>query len=144
MKNDPFKSCSRCSRRHRVDMGGRVLCPFQIHSRASQMQYMKKISTSVLQDSIQKCQYYCETSNISRGLVGIKIDDRSDLVGASPPVAAPTTSSFSTLHLGSMDWAKTTARGDKKRLSFGFGALYIRIWRYFEWVLDMSPTSVCT
>ena len=50
------------------------------------------------------------TSNISRTLVGNKIVDHSDVVGASPVGAAPTTSSFSTWHLVSMDWAKTTAR----------------------------------
>ena len=40
--------------------------------------------------------YYRKTSNISRTLVGNKIVDHSDVVGASPVGAAPTTSSFST------------------------------------------------
>ena len=39
---------------------------------------------------------YCKTSNISRTLVGDKTVDNSDVVGASPVGAAPTTSSFST------------------------------------------------
>ena len=39
---------------------------------------------------------YRKTSNISRTLVGNKIVDNSDVVGASPIGAAPTTSSFST------------------------------------------------
>ena len=39
---------------------------------------------------------YRKTSNISRTLVGDKIVDNSDVVGASPVGAAPTTSSFST------------------------------------------------
>ena len=39
---------------------------------------------------------YRETSNISRTLVGNKIVDNSDVVGASPVGAAPTTSSFLT------------------------------------------------
>ena len=39
---------------------------------------------------------YRKTSNISRTLVGNKIVDNSDVVGASPVDAAPTTSSFST------------------------------------------------
>ena len=39
---------------------------------------------------------YHKTSNISRTLVGNKIVDNSDVVGASPVGAAPTTSSFST------------------------------------------------
>ena len=39
---------------------------------------------------------YRQVSYISRTLVGNKIDDHSDVVGASPAGAAPTTSSFST------------------------------------------------
>ena len=41
-------------------------------------------------------QIYRKTSDISRTLVDIKIIDNSDVVGASPVGAAPTTSSFST------------------------------------------------
>ena len=40
--------------------------------------------------------YYRKTSNISRTFVGDRIVDNSDVVGASPVGAAPTTSSFST------------------------------------------------
>ena len=40
--------------------------------------------------------YYRKVSNIRRTLVGYKIVDHSDVVGASPVGAAPTTSSFST------------------------------------------------
>ena len=39
---------------------------------------------------------YRKVSNISRTLVDNKIVDHSDVVGASPVGAAPTTSSFST------------------------------------------------
>ena len=39
---------------------------------------------------------YRKISNIRRTLVGNKIMDYSDVVGASPIGAAPTTSSFST------------------------------------------------
>ena len=39
---------------------------------------------------------YLQVSNISRTLVGNKIVDHSDVVGASPVGAAPTTSSFLT------------------------------------------------
>ena len=39
---------------------------------------------------------YHQVSNISRTVVGNKIVDHSDVVGASPVGAAPTTSSFST------------------------------------------------
>ena len=41
-------------------------------------------------------QGYRKTSSLSRTLVGNKIVDNSDVVGASPVGAAPTTSSFST------------------------------------------------
>ena len=39
---------------------------------------------------------YRQVSNIKRNLEGNKIVDHSDVVGASPVGAAPTTSSFST------------------------------------------------
>ena len=39
---------------------------------------------------------YRQVSNIKHTLVGSKIVDHSDVVGASPVGAAPTTSSFST------------------------------------------------
>ena len=64
---------------------------------------------------------YRKTSNISRTPVGNTIVDHSDVVGASPVGAAPTTSSFLTYYVASMDWTKTTARRDKKHLEF-------RIW----------------
>ena len=41
-------------------------------------------------------QAYRKTANIRCTLVGNKIVDHSDVVGASPVGAAPTTSSFST------------------------------------------------
>ena len=40
--------------------------------------------------------YYRKVSNIRRTLIGKKIVDHSDVVGASPVGAAPTTSSLST------------------------------------------------
>ena len=40
--------------------------------------------------------WYRQVSNIRRTLVGNKIVDNSDVVGASPDGAAPTTSSLST------------------------------------------------
>ena len=48
------------------------------------------------QDSISSSGWYRKTSNISRTLAGNKIVDNSDVVGASPVGAAPTTSSFPT------------------------------------------------
>ena len=61
---------------------------------------------------------YCQTSNISYTLLGNKIVDHSDVVGALPVGTAPTTSSFSTFHLTSMYWAKSTSKWDEKYFSF--------------------------
>ena len=62
---------------------------------------------------------YRKISNIRRALVGNKIVDHSDVVGASPVGAAPTTSSFSTWHLASRDSAKTAASQYENLLSVG-------------------------
>ena len=59
---------------------------------------------------------YRHTSNISHTLVGYRIINHSDVFGASPVGAAPTISSFSTLHLASMDYEKTTAKRDEKHV----------------------------
>ena len=73
-------------------------------------------------------KYNLQTSNISRTAVGNKIVDHSDVVGASPVGAAPTTSLFSTNHLASVDWPKTTAMRDEEHLSFEIWyALYYRL-----------------
>ena len=70
---------------------------------------------------------YRQISYIRRTIVGNQIVDHSDVVGAAPVGAAPTTSSFSTWYMASIDWAKTTARRDEKHLSFfRFGAAYIK------------------
>ena len=77
-----------------------------------------------------KCKYkmqiqlYCQTSNMGHTLVGNKIVDHSDIFGASPVGAAPTTSSFWTQHLAAMDWANTTARGNVKHLSLGIWCIF--------------------
>ena len=44
----------------------------------------------------KKKKTYRQTSNIRRAWMGTKIVDHSNVVGASPVGAAPTTSSFST------------------------------------------------
>ena len=57
----------------------------------------KHESSQVIQSKDQACpDTYRRVSNIERTLVGNKIVDHSDVVGASPVGAAPTTSSFST------------------------------------------------
>ena len=53
---------------------------------------------------------YPKISNLRRTLVGNKIVDHSDVVGASAVGAAPTTSSFSTSHLASRDSTKEAAK----------------------------------
>ena len=47
-------------------------------------------------NSFYELTMYCQNSNIRRTLAGNKIVDHSDVVGASPLCAAPTTSSFTT------------------------------------------------
>ena len=56
---------------------------------------------------------YRQTFNIRRTSVGNKIVDHSDVVGAPPVGAAPSTSSLLTKHMDSMDLTKTTVRRDK-------------------------------
>ena len=63
---------------------------------------------------------YRQTCNITCSLVDSKLVDHSEIIGASPVGAAPTTSSFSTKHLASMNWAKATARREEDHsISFG-------------------------
>ena len=84
------------------------------------------------------CGLYCrKTSNISRTLVGNKIVDHSDVVGASPVGAAPTTSSFSTWHLASRDSAKKVTRQYENLLSVG-------IWCVLYYRLDGKYNTVPT
>ena len=49
-----------------------------------------------MMNGMETLSAYRKVSNIRRTLVGNKIVDHSDVVGASPVGAAPTTSSFST------------------------------------------------
>ena len=61
---------------------------------------------------------YRQISNIRHTLVGNKIADRSDVVGASSVNAAPTTSSFSTKHMASIDWDNGKMIWDEKKVTF--------------------------
>ena len=54
----------------------------------------------------RQLEVYRQTSSINHTLVGSKIVNHSDVVGASLVGAAPATSSFPTQHLASVDWAK--------------------------------------
>ena len=68
-------------------------------------------------------EYFNRNWPCYKGFLLYNIVNHSDVVGASPVVAAPTTSSFSTLHLASMEWAKTIARQNEKHLSFEIWSL---------------------
>ena len=70
----------------------------------------------------------CQTSNTSRTLVGNRIVDHSDVVGATPVGAAPTTSSFSTL-MALINWAKTTSRREAFKF-WNLVPLTLEIWWY--------------
>ena len=58
--------------------------------------FVKGATDDVFQNDRWDLVKYRKTSYISRTLVGYKIVDNPDVVGASPVGAAPTTSSFST------------------------------------------------
>ena len=84
--------------------------------------------------------YYHQVSNIRRTLVGNQIVDHSDVVGASPVGAAPTTSSFSTQHLASIYCAKTTASRDEKHLSLEIWCVLYKIfYGTCLWRLPITP-----
>ena len=81
---------------------------------------------------------YRQTSNICRTLVGNKLVDHSGVVGASSVGAAPITSPFSTQHLGSVDWTKTTATRDEQLIRCG-------IWCFFlHYMSFMIIYHICT
>ena len=71
---------------------------------------------------------YRQTSNIRCTLVGNKIIDHIDVVGASPVGAALTTSSFSTWHLALIYCTKTSAWRDEENLSFGIRCILYLIF----------------
>ena len=64
---------------------------------------------------------YGQTSNIRSTFVGNEIVDHSDVGGALPVSAAPTTPSVSTEHMASMDLAKM-----RNIQVWEFGATYFR------------------
>ena len=84
------------------------------HNRENKHDFVKTVPGK----SSNLCVFYRKTSIISHTLVCNKIVDHSDVVGALPVGAAPTTSSYLTLHLALMDWVKTTGRLHETQLSF--------------------------
>ena len=81
----------------------------KLESEYKNIQYLKMFSVN-----------YCQISNIRRSLVANNIVDHSDVVGASPVGAAPTTSSFSTQQLGLIDWAKGNSKTRLKSFMFWY------------------------
>ena len=87
---------------------------------------------------------YRQTLNINCILVGSNIVDHSDVIEASPVGATPTTSSFSTENLASMDWAKTTARRDEKHSSLGIrctniiGLTVLSFWAWADTTRNLT------
>ena len=61
---------------------------------------------------------YGQVSNIRRTLVSNKIVDHTDVVGASPVGAAPTTSSFSTWTPGFIGLGKDNCKARRETLKF--------------------------
>ena len=74
---------------------------------------MRLCMYSCYQITVVHYKNYRQTFNTIRTLVGNKIDDDSDEVGALPVSAAPTALPISIWHLASMDWPKTTGRQDE-------------------------------
>ena len=83
--------------------------------------------------------YYRQVSNISRTLVGNEIVDHSDVVGASPVGAAPTTSSFSTLTHGFNGLGKDNCKTRRKTFKFWNSVrLILETWRYTGYYFQLS------
>ena len=86
---------------------------------------------------------YLHTSSISHTLMASNIVDHSDVVGASPFGVASTTSSFSTQHLASMDWVKTTTRREPFKCQ-DFVQLILEVWQYNSlWSGDIISIMAC-
>ena len=78
---------------------------------------------------------YRQTSNISHTLVCNKLADHSDVVGAGPIGAVPTTSSSSTKQLTSIDCAKTIHDNVIKRKHFP------RYWPFVRGIHQLPVNS---
>ena len=76
---------------------------------------------------------YRQVSNIRRTLVSNEIVDHSDVVGASPVAAAPTTSSSSTLTPGFNELGKDNCRLRRETFEFCNSVrLILETWRYCQ------------
>ena len=84
---------------------------------------------------------YRQACNISRTLECNKIVDHSDVVGASPVGAAPTTSSFSTWYLALMDWAEQEDATIIYVLQFGTSYI-IFLRKFWKLIRAIVKTSI--
>ena len=81
---------------------------------------------------------YRQTSNIRGTLVGNKLADHSDVFGASPVGAAPTTSSFSTQHPQWIGTNTTTSNGSWRQGIKGemTCTVYVAlVWNIIHWII---------
>ena len=106
MSNSPYKILPL---KYALDFA--MLCFALVISETWCYQVCSKSNALVTELLTHQC--HRQTLNISHTLVGNKLADHSDEVGASPVGAALTTSSFSAKHMASFDWEKTSARRDK-------------------------------
>ena len=84
-----------------------------------------------------------KTSSVSCTLVENRLVDHSDVVGASPVGAAPTTPSFWTERLASTDWARAIARWGENHLSFKIWCvLYCRYYGYISYSMILIASTV--
>ena len=82
---------------------------------------------------------YRQVSNIRHTLIGNKIVDYSDVVGASPVGAAPTTSSFSDLTPGFIGLGKDNCKTRRKTFKFSdLVRLILEILRCSPWVFSVT------
>ena len=100
---------------------------------------MMEIMHTSYETGAKKKTTHRQTSNINRALVGNKLVDHSDVVGASHIGAAPTISSFSIKHLTSMDLERQLQYETRINEVLGFGATYIRYPRYIKYVTVSIP-----
>ena len=81
--------------------------------------------------------YYPQTSDIRCTLVGNKMVDHSDVVGAAPAIAASTTSSFFNLTPGLNGLGKDNCKTRRETLKFlDLVHLTLEVWQYIVSTMD--------
>ena len=118
------ENCSKFIQNYFLDVGHKVVYLFDV------LHFLEWKSLYFDRSPIDN-KTYRQTYSISRTLVGNKIVDHSDVVGASPVGAAPNASSFST-YLAAMDNCKA---GRETSNLLWFGATYIRGLNVIRYVL---------